>query len=111
VAVAVAVSWTAKNAFYMPIYTAHIMKLRWWTFQPSLVPAVLGTLFVGLLSYGLTLVRMPGGWLSLAGAAAAVALVYAVVVWIIGLSRADRQLLKNLSPWQPSGARRLFSVK
>jgi membrane protein EpsK len=102
VAVAVAVSWTAKNAFYMPIYTAHIMKLRWWTFQPSLVPAVLGTLFVGLLSYGLTVMRMPSGWFSLAGSAIAVSLVYAVVVWTIGLSRADRQVLKNLSPRQAS---------
>jgi O-antigen/teichoic acid export membrane protein len=97
VALAVAVSWTAKNAFYMPIYTAHIMKLRWWNFLPCLGPSVIGTLFVGLASYGLTLVRMPNNWLTLAGSAAIVSLVYAVVVWALGLSRTDRQLLKELS--------------
>lgn len=103
VALAVAVSWTAKNALYMPIYTARIMKVRWWTFLPCLSASVIGTLFVGMVSYVLTLVRMPNSWFTLAGSAAVVSLAYAVVVWAIGLSRADRQLLKDLSPLQATG--------
>jgi membrane protein EpsK len=111
VALAVAVAWTAKNALYVPIYTAHVMKVRWWTFLPSLVPSVIGTLFVGMASYGSTLVQMPTSWLTLAGYAAAVSLVYAVVVWAIGLNRADRQLLKDLSPLKAARTRHIFSTR
>ncbi len=98
VAVAVGVSWTAKNALYVPIYTAHIMKLRWWTFLPSFGPSVIGTLAVGFGAYGLTLVRMPNSWLTLGGSAAVISLLYAAVVWGAGMSRADRELLRDLLP-------------
>ena len=40
VAVAGAVVWTAQNILYVPIYTAHIMKLPWWTFLPRRRPGV-----------------------------------------------------------------------
>jgi O-antigen/teichoic acid export membrane protein len=100
VAVAGAVVWTAKNALYMPIYTARIMRRPWWTFFPSLSASVIGTLSVGMAAYGLTLVRMPNSWLTLASSAAIISLLYAVGVCGIGLSRADRQLLKDLLPWR-----------
>ena len=105
VAVACAVAWTAKNGFYVPIYTARIMKLPWWAFLPSLSASVIGTLFVGIASYGLASVRMPGNWFTLAYSAALVSLVYAAVVWAIGLSRADRQLLKDLYPLRAAGTK------
>jgi membrane protein EpsK len=98
VALAVAISWTAKNAVYVPIYTAHIMKLKWWAFLPSVIPIVIGTVSVGAVSYGLTLVRMPDGWFSLAESAVVVSLLYALSVWLFGLNRADRQLLRSLLP-------------
>ena len=92
----VALAWTAKNVLYMPIYTAHIMKLRWWTFLPSLVPAAVGTLAAGLAAYRLTLVRAPDTWLELAVSVVIVSSLYAAVVWGVGLNRADRQLLRDL---------------
>jgi hypothetical protein len=82
------------------MYTAHIMKLRWWTFLPNLVPSVLGTLVVGLAAFGLTLVQMPTNWAQLAGLATIISLLYAAGVWGVGLSQADRQLLTDLLPWQ-----------
>jgi O-antigen/teichoic acid export membrane protein len=100
VAVAGAVTWTAKNALYMPIYTARIMKSPWWTYLPSLSASVVGTFLVGMATYGLTLVRMPNSWLTLAGSAAVVSLLYAVGVCGVGLNRADWQLLKYLLPWR-----------
>jgi membrane protein EpsK len=100
VALAVAVAWTAKNALYMPIYTARIMELPWWSFLPSSIPIVTATLVVGMAAYGLTLLRMPSNWLELAGSAAIISLLYAAGVWGVGLSRADRQLLRDLLPWQ-----------
>jgi hypothetical protein len=86
------------------MYTARIMKLPWWAFMPSLIGSVAGTLFVGLAAYSLTLFRMPTSWLTLGGSAAAVSLVYAFLVWTIGLSRGDRQLVKSFFPSQMSKA-------
>jgi O-antigen/teichoic acid export membrane protein len=98
VALAVAVAWTAKNALYVPIYTAHIMELAWWFFLPTSIPIVTATLIVGIGAYGLTLVRMPNNWLELAGSVVIISLLYAAGAWVVGLSRADRELLRSLLP-------------
>jgi len=111
VALAGGMAWTAKNGLYMPIYTARIMKLPWWTFMPTLSGSVIGTLFVGLASYSLTVFGMPNNWLTLAGSAAAVSLVYALLVWTLGLSRSDRGLLKSLFPFQPGRSGIVLSAK
>jgi O-antigen/teichoic acid export membrane protein len=100
VALAVAVAWTARNALYVPIYTARIMKLAWWSFLPTLVPVVTATLLVGAAAYGLTRIQMPHSWFELAGLAILISLVYAAGVWGVGLNRADRQLLGQLLPWR-----------
>lgn len=111
VALAIALSWTVKNCLYMPIYTAHIMKLPWWTFLRTLVPAAVGTLLVGMASYGLTLLHAPARWVELVGAAIVVSLLYISAVWVIGLSRADRSLLKDLVPLQAMRSRGIHPVR
>jgi O-antigen/teichoic acid export membrane protein len=111
VALAVGAAWTAKNCLYMPVYTAHIMELPWWTFLPSLIPTAMGTLFVGITSYSLALLRMPDNWFALMGSAILVSLLYAVAVWVIGLSRADRTLLKDLIPLQAMRTRHIYPVE
>ncbi len=68
----------------MPIYTAKIMGLRWWSYMPNMAPGIAGTLFVGGAAYALAQVAQVGGadgWLLLAALAAIVALVYAGFVW------------------------------
>lgn len=110
VAAACAVAWTAKNAIYMPLYTAHIMKLSWWTFMPSLSSSVLGTLFVAIAAYSITLVRMPDSWLTLIGSVVIVSALYVMVVWVIGLSSTERQLVKDAVPTRAFELRRIPSI-
>jgi hypothetical protein len=98
VALAVGLSWTIKNAIYMPIYTAHIMKIMWWSYFPSLMPSIIGTLFVGGFAYLFCLIKMPNNWFTLVGASAVVAIFYAVFVWTIGLNHEDRTLIIELLP-------------
>jgi hypothetical protein len=100
VAVAGAAVWTFKNAVFMPIYTANIMQLKWWTFIPSFGASVIGTLAVGMVSYGTTLLYMPRGWITLAASAFAVSLFYGLGVVTLGLNRTDWQLLMNMLPFQ-----------
>jgi membrane protein EpsK len=111
VALAVSAAWTAKNCLFVPIYTAHIMKLPWWTFLRSLIPTAIGTLFVGIASYAFALLRMPDNWFALMGSAIMVSLLYVVVVWVIGLSQADRTLLKGLVPLQAMRTRHSYPVE
>ena len=96
VAFAVGLTWTVKNALYMPLYTAHIMKLKWWTFFPSLAASIFGTLLVVFLTYASTLLVMPDTWIELAVLGGMVSIVYAAVVWFVGLSRNERSLVTGL---------------
>jgi hypothetical protein len=98
VALAGAIVWTAKNTFFFPIYTAHVVRAPWWTFLPSLSFGVLGTLAVAGLAYASTLVSMPGNWFSLAASAAVVSLIYLVGAGMLGLNRHDWRLLKDMLP-------------
>lgn len=101
VAAAGAVVLALKNVFFTPLYSAKILELRrWWTFFPSIIASVGGTLVVGLAAYGLTRVHTPDGWSALAGAAALVAGLYGVGAYLLGLNRADRQFLHSLLPWR-----------
>jgi membrane protein EpsK len=110
VALAVAITWTAKNGLYIPIYTARVMGLPWHTFLPSLAASAIGTLSVGMASYGLTLVDMPNSWPRLAGAAVVVSLAYVATVWVGGLNSDERQLLKSLSPSRETRIGHVFSA-
>ncbi len=98
VAVATAIAWTAKNGIYMPIYTARIMRLRWWALLPSLIASIVGTALAWGLAYGASLVRRPDSWITLAASMVAVSLIYGLVIWVGGLSRGDRALLKSFIP-------------
>jgi membrane protein EpsK len=100
VALASAIAWTARNAIYMPIYTARIMKLRWWALFPNLISSIVGTLFVGIVSYAVAMVYVSEGWFTLGASAVCVSLAYAALVWTVGMSRADRQLAIGLLPLQ-----------
>ena len=98
VALAFALTWTGKNVLYVPIYTAHIMHLPWWTYMPSLVPVLLATAAVTAAAYGLAMVYSPEGWLQLALATAAISCLYLLSVWGLGLNGDDRRLLLSLAP-------------
>jgi O-antigen/teichoic acid export membrane protein len=98
VALAVGLTWTVKNALYMPIYTARIMELKWWAFFPSLSSSIIGTLFVLMISYGITLIKMPDNWFALIGMMIIVSILYILIVWFLGLNRNDRKLIINLIP-------------
>lgn len=93
VPIAIAVSWTMKNGFYIPIYTAYIMKLKWWTYLPSLLPGILGTILVGGVSYAVSYYIRPDTWPSLGGYAVLVSLMYGVMLWVTGMSAREKTFI------------------
>ena len=98
VAIVGAVVWTIKNTIFVPIYTAYIMNQKWWTFVPSLVGSLLGTLIVGAASYIATLLYMPHDWLGLGVLVILVSLLYGIGVMVIGFNRADWKLIRDILP-------------
>lgn len=90
--------WTLKNTVYMPLYTAHIMRCPWWTFYPSLLPSLFCTAFVGLTSYGLTLVHSPEHFLVLFGDMLLISLLYGGLVWRFGLKTEERSMVMEVTP-------------
>jgi len=100
VALASTIAWTARNAIYLPIYTARIMNLRWWAFFPDFITSTVGTLLVWVAAIAITRFYIPNGWISLGVSAAIVSLVYIVVVWFLGMKRTERQLAISLVPFK-----------
>lgn len=98
VALAAAISTLLRSVLFMPLYNAHIMRLRWWVFLPSLSASAIGTLIVGLMAYAAAQLWMPTGWITLGISAAVVSLVYGAGLFFWGLTRADWQLIVSLIP-------------
>ncbi len=95
VPVAIAITWTLKNVIYIPIYTAYVMKMRWWSFLPPILPGAIGTVLVGGFSYAMSHFLHPGTWPALTGYSILIMLVYGAIVWIAGLSAGEKSFLKT----------------
>jgi membrane protein EpsK len=92
-----AIIWSLRNVIFTPIYSAHNMKLPWWSFLPSLIFTLIGTLFVWGTSYILTIFYMPNSFFTLAGAATIISLLYAVFAWVFGINAAEKEMLIDLA--------------
>ncbi len=95
IAIAGAIVLTIKNTIFTPLYTAYILKLPWWTFLPSLVSGLIGSLAVGLGSYGLSTIWTLNSWVDLIIVGAVISAIYVIIAYFGGLNTADRELLKS----------------
>jgi membrane protein EpsK len=96
VAAATAIVLTIKNAAFLPSYCAVVMGLRWWSLYPLLIPGALGTLGVTLTGQLASQLFQLTNWLALGAAATGISAAYCVTVYVISLSRSDRDLLWSL---------------
>jgi O-antigen/teichoic acid export membrane protein len=100
IAVSTALIWTIRNTFFTTIYTAHVMKLPWWTFLTNLKTVLVATILVGVASFGLTEWQMPNNWFSLGIFAAIISVPYTAVVWFLIFNRSERKLIIGLLPFK-----------
>ena len=98
VAVATACVLTIRNLFFLSGYSAYIMKTPWWTFYPTLLGGVVGTLATGLGAYGLTRIWPADSWGSLVLIGLTVGIIYTLLAFLIILNQAERRLLVGLAP-------------
>jgi len=97
VAAAGAIVLTARNAVFIPLYGAWVLKQRPSIFLWAMVPSVVAT--AGILAFCGSLIGhwSLATWPRLAAAASVVTALYAVLVWCVGLKSTERGLLAQLA--------------
>lgn len=93
VALAGAVVLTAKNAFFTPIYGAYIQNIPWHSFLLDMIPGVLGTVCVALVSWVISVGFMIDSYAALFGSGLGVSIVYLAVIFLLASDAKERKLI------------------
>lgn len=98
IAVPCAISVSLRNFFFIPLYTARVQKLPWFTYYPELLLlALLNVVLIGFVFVSDQLFAIKT-WLALAVLAVAISLAYALFAYRMLLSRAEKSSLWKLLP-------------
>jgi membrane protein EpsK len=98
VALAGAIVLTLKNAVFTAIYGAKIRNAPWWQYLQAMLPGLLATLAVALVTGGLSKALALESWLALGACALVVSVSYCALVGVFGLKPEERVLLRGLMP-------------
>ncbi len=96
VALASAVALAFRFVIFTPYYSARIQSLPWHTYYPALLIITASAVGTALASRFLSQYWVLDRWLALLGACAAVGLVYVAVVYVVGLSSAEKLEVQSL---------------
>lgn len=102
VAAANAIVLTAKNAFFTPLYAAHILQRPRWQFLASMLPSLVATALVAGLGMYISVVTDLSTWRRLIEAGLVICVLYAPAAYFLGL-RADERLAVRRALWQRAG--------
>lgn len=93
--VAIALAMILKNGIYMPIYTARILNLQWWSFLPALIPGVLYSAVTGACTFAVNYIAPPASWLWLGAYSAMIFVLLGFLAWWIGFKPSEKQFIKT----------------
>lgn len=90
-----AVVWTTAivmsviNFGTNPIYMAHVLKMPWYTFYPSIIRNVISCAVITFALKMLTNIYMPGSWLTFAACACMFAILGCILHFVIVFDRKE----------------------
>lgn len=96
VALAGVIGLLGKHIFFTPIYTSRILNVPWKTFFLPILPGILGTLVIGLVSYTLSVFWYPDSWFEIGLLSCVSVIPYCFFVFRICLDVPERTLLCNV---------------
>jgi len=96
VAAAGAIVWLFRNFAFLSTYSAVVADQRWWAFYPPLLAGAVCTAGIGLAGKLVVQWWQPAAWVSLAAWATGFTVAYGIVVYVVGLSRSDHELLRTI---------------
>lgn len=94
--VAVASTLTMNHFVILPVYTARIMNLAWWTYIVRMLAVALVTLGVSIVCHLIGVFIPVNSWVSLFVVGLCVSLVYLLIVFLFGLNKEEKDLVFSL---------------
>ncbi len=98
VAIAGAIVLTLKNAFFTPWYATRILGVSVHTYTRAMVPGVVATILIACVAAFISMYFPMISFISLIIAGGALAVLYLVVVWLLGLDGFERKLFSSYIP-------------
>jgi membrane protein EpsK len=92
VGIAGALALAAKNAIFVPLYTARIMACPMYTYLRWVAFTVIITLMVAGGSWGLSVLFELSSWLRLIAVSAGISVFYCLLVYNLGLNEMDKRV-------------------
>jgi len=82
-----------RNVFFISIYSAMLLKKKWWHYLGNFIPALLITIFVALLSYGFLLIFEVMNFFELLIIGGGISAIYLVCAYFFGLSKKEKEII------------------
>jgi membrane protein EpsK len=96
IAAAAAITLSAKNVLFTPIYGALIQKIPWHSYISRVIPGLLSTILITAVSFALSVVIKIPNWPEFILIAGAITVFSIICMYYIGLSKEERAyFLKN----------------
>lgn len=93
IAAAAAIALTSKNAIFTLLYGAHIQRIPWYTFIHPILPGILLTIVMGLISWWGAAVFNVNNWVSLILAGSAFGGIGILLIYLFGLEPGEKALI------------------
>jgi membrane protein EpsK len=110
VAAAGAIVLTLKNAIFTPWYGAQILNKPWNTFINSMLPGLIATIAIAIISFGIAHNFNQSSWVDLIISFSIITLAYLLVVFFVVLRCDERELLISFIPAK-GGLQRILNKK
>jgi len=98
VAVAGAIVLTLKNTFFTPWYATRVLNINVHTFTRSMIPGIGAVLFIGIFAIIIRFFFPLNTLVGLVAAGTIITIFYLGILWIVGLSKSERNLLTTYLP-------------
>jgi len=98
VAIAGAIMLTMKNSFFLPWYTSRLLKIHKYTFITPILCGFIATLVIVIIIYILNYFIDIYTPIHLIFYCGLLSIIYILVVWLIGLSQIERQIINSFIP-------------
>lgn len=87
---------TARVFFFAPIYAAHVLEIKWYTFYGPLLRGLTASAVVLAAFYGYRCFVAADSWISLIGSALICGVIGYVINYIIVLDKQERVMVKEM---------------
>lgn len=98
IALAGVITLTLRNSVFLPWYAARITLISPYTFLRPIIPGILSTIVLVIAIFWAKHYILVASWGSLILISSIIGLLYVIVIWLVGLTTAERELILQFIP-------------